>query len=153
MYPYQDPNQPIEARIDDLLARMTTEEKIAQTDQYGSSDFTTVDENGRATSVDFDRLDELLGKRSVGSVQLRGMTAAQANAVQRYAVEQTRLGIPFLFSEEALHGFYTGRATSFPNRSAWPQALSLRLATRWAAPSRRRHAPAVFTKHTALLWT
>ena len=89
MYPYQDPNQPIEARIDDLLARMTTEEKIAQTDQYGSSDFTTVDENGRATSVDFDRLDELLGKRSVGSVQLRGMTAAQANAVQRYAVEQT----------------------------------------------------------------
>ena len=83
MYPYQDPNQPIEARIDDLLARMTTEEKIAQTDQYGSSDFTTVDENGRATAVDFDRLDELLGKRSVGSVQLRGMTAAQAIAVQR----------------------------------------------------------------------
>lgn len=116
MYPYQDPNQPIEARIDDLLARMTTEEKIAQTDQYGSSDFTTVDENGRATSVDFDRLDELLGKRSVGSVQLRGMTAAQANAVQRYAVEQTRLGIPFLFSEEALHGLYTGRATSFPQQ-------------------------------------
>ena len=116
MYPYQDPNQPIEARIDDLLARMTTEEKIAQTDQYGSSDFTTVDENGRATAVDFDRLDELLGKRSVGSVQLRGMTAAQANAVQRYAVEQTRLGIPFLFSEEALHGLYTGRATSFPQQ-------------------------------------
>ena len=117
MYPYQDPNQPIEARIDDLLARMTTEEKLAQTDQYGSSDFTTVDENGRATSVDFDRLDELLGKRSVGSVQLRGMTAAQANAVQRYAVEQTRLGIPFLFSEGALHGLYTGRATSFPQQS------------------------------------
>ena len=63
MYPYQDPNQPIEARIDDLLARMTTEEKIAQTDQYGSSDFTTVDENGRATAVD-----------------LTGLTSCSANA-------------------------------------------------------------------------
>ena len=63
MYPYQDPNQPIEARIDDLLARMTTEEKIAQTDQYGSSDFTTVDETAGL-------------RRSI----LTGLTSCSANA-------------------------------------------------------------------------
>ena len=46
MYPYQDSSRPIEERVDDLLSRMTLEEKAAQTDQYFSGDFTTLDENG-----------------------------------------------------------------------------------------------------------
>ena len=116
MYPYQDPTLSVDARVEDLLARMTPWEKIMQTDQYFSGDFTTVDENGRVVDMDLDRLHEMLKGCSVGSVQLRGMDAAQANAVQRYAVEKTRLGIPFLFSEEALHGLMTGKATSFPQQ-------------------------------------
>ncbi len=116
MYAYQNPQLSIEQRIDDLLSRMTLREKILQTDQYFSGDFTTQDENGVVTSLDLDRLDELLQGDSVGSIQLRGMSAAQANAVQRYALEKTRLGIPFLFSEEALHGLMTGKATSFPQQ-------------------------------------
>ena len=116
MYPYQDSTRPIEERIDDLLARMTTEEKIMQTDLYSNSDFCTVDKNGRVTEIDFDKIDRLLKGRSVGCVQLRGITAAHANAVQHYAVEKTRLGIPFLFSEEALHGLFDARATSFPQQ-------------------------------------
>lgn len=116
MYPYQDSSRPIEERVDDLLSRMTLEEKAAQTDQYFSGDFTTLDENGRVTHIDFDRFVQLLGKTSIGGVQLRGMTAAQANAIQRIAVEQTRLGIPFVFSEEALHGLFTGLATSYPQQ-------------------------------------
>src|SRR5699024_1102061 len=107
---------PIEERIDDLLARMTTEEKIMQTDLYSNSDFCTVDKNGRVTEIDFDKIDRLLKGRSVGCVQLRSMTAAQANAVQLYAVENTRLSIPFLFSEEARHGLYNAKATSFPQQ-------------------------------------
>ena len=87
-----------------------------QTDQYYSGDFTTQDENGLVTHLDMDRLDTLLGGYSAGSLQLRGMSAAQANTVQRYAMEKTRLGIPFLFSEEALHGLMTGKATSFPQQ-------------------------------------
>ena len=116
MFPYQNPELPVEERIDDLLARMTIEEKILQTDQYGSSDFTTQDENGRVTALDMGRFDEIMQHNSVGSVQLRGTTAAQANIVQRYAMENTRLGIPYLFSEEALHGFCSSKATSFPQQ-------------------------------------
>ena len=98
------------------MSRMTLEEKILQTDQYYSGDFTTQDENGKVTAVDMQRFDALMQHNSVGSVQLRGMTAAQANVVQRYAIENTRLGIPYLFSEEALHGLMTNNATSFPQQ-------------------------------------
>ena len=114
MYPYQNPDLSTEERISDLMSRMTLEEKILQTDQYYSGDFTTQDENGKVTAVDMQRFDALMQHNSVGSVQLRGMTAAQANVVQRYAIENTRLGIPYLFSEEALHGLMTNNATSFP---------------------------------------
>ena len=116
MFTYQNPDLPVEERLDDLLPRMTTEEKIMQTDQYFSGDFTTQDENGKVIAMDMQRFAELMHGNSVGSVQLRGMTAAQANTVQRYAVENTRLGIPFLFSEEALHGLFTNNATSFPQQ-------------------------------------
>ena len=116
MFTYQNPDLPVEERLDDLLSRMTTEEKIMQTDQYYSGDFTTQDENGKVIAMDMQRFVELMHGNSVGSVQLRGMTAAQANTVQRYAVENTRLGIPFLFSEEALHGLFTNNATSFPQQ-------------------------------------
>ena len=45
MYPYQNPDLSTEERISDLMSRMTLEEKILQTDQYYSGDFTTQDEN------------------------------------------------------------------------------------------------------------
>lgn len=115
-FPYQNPDLSTEERISDLMSRMTLEEKILQTDQYYSGDFTTQDENGKVTAVDMQRFDALMQHNSVGSVQLRGMTAAQANVVQRYAIENTRLGIPYLFSEEALHGLMTNNATSFPQQ-------------------------------------
>ena len=47
MYPYQNPDLSTEERISDLMSRMTLEEKILQTDQYYSGDFTTQDENGK----------------------------------------------------------------------------------------------------------
>ena len=52
MYPYQNPDLSTEERISDLMSRMTLEEKILQTDQYYSGDFTTQDENGKVTAVD-----------------------------------------------------------------------------------------------------
>ena len=42
------------------MSRMTLEEKILQTDQYYSGDFTTQDENGKVTAVDMQRFDALM---------------------------------------------------------------------------------------------
>ena len=106
----------IEARISELMAKMTLEEMILQTDQYFSPDFCIRDESGQVERVDLDKLDSLLKGNSVGSIQARGLTPAQVNEIQRYAVERTRLGIPFLMSEEALHGLCHAKATSFPQQ-------------------------------------
>lgn len=106
----------MEERLDDLISRMTLEEKILQTDQYYSHDFTKWDVNEIVTEISMDTLKQLIGENSVGSIQTRGMNAAQTNEVQRYAVEHTRLGIPFLFSEEALHGVFHSKATCFPQQ-------------------------------------
>ncbi len=116
MHLYQDSTKPLEVRLEDLLQRMTTREKVLQTDQYYSYDFTQRDENGVVTQVEIEKLHSFLQGNSVGSVQLRGLNSAQANIVQKYAMEKTRLGIPFLFSEEALHGLMAGKATSFPQQ-------------------------------------
>ena len=113
---YKNPEMPIEERIADLLSKMTLEEKILQTDQYASGDFTTKDENGTVTEIQFDVMESLFHGNSVGSIQTRGVNAKQNNLIQKYAVEKTRLGIPFLFSEEALHGLYSRDATSFPQQ-------------------------------------
>ncbi len=116
MFPYQDSSLPVEQRLDDLISRMTLEEKIMQTDQYFTNDFTKSDSMDRVLSLDLDAMDKLLRGYSVGSIQARGVTPAMTNAIQRYAIEKTRLGIPFLFSEEALHGFNHYDATVFPQQ-------------------------------------
>ena len=106
-------------RVEELLNRMTLEEMILQTDQYYSNDFTvreTKDGAESTVSLDMDKVDSLLKGKSAGSIQTRQMSTAQINTLQRYAVEKTRLGIPFLFSEEALHGLCHNDATVFPQQ-------------------------------------
>ncbi|MGN0314581.1 MAG: glycoside hydrolase family 3 C-terminal domain-containing protein [Fusicatenibacter sp.] len=113
---YKDNTAPVEDRIADLIARMTTEEKILQTDQFFTFDFCKTSPEGRVEEIDWDAMKTSMKGMSVGSVQLRGANPVIANALQRYAVEETRLGIPFLFSEEALHGFFDEKATCFPQQ-------------------------------------
>ena len=79
MEKYKNPALPLGQRVEDLLDRMTLEEMILQTDQYYGYDFTRRDENGDVEFVDMDKLDSLLHGNSVGSIQPRGMTAAQVN--------------------------------------------------------------------------
>ena len=116
MNDYRDKSMDTDSRVNDLLDRMTLEEMIMQTDQYFTPDFSDMTKYGEVERLDMDRLDSLLRGYSVGSIQARGMTPEQTNTVQRYAVEKTRLGIPFLFSEEALHGLCHLSATAFPQQ-------------------------------------
>ena len=113
---YRDPTLSADERAADLLSRMTLEEKILQTDQFSLPEFTERTPEGRAAEIRWDDLRRLTGGGSVGSIQIRGASPALANRLQRYAVEETRLGIPFLFSEEALHGFFDRDATCFPQQ-------------------------------------
>ncbi len=118
-YPYQDPSLSIEERLGDLLPRMTLEEKLRQTDQYSVHEFVKRDEKHQPTGVDEDALKRVCGDMSLGSIQARYVGPEITNQLQKYAVEQTRLGIPFLFSEEGLHCY------THPNSTCFPQQIGL----------------------------
>lgn len=148
MLPYQDPKLDIETRLDDLIARMTLPELIAQTDQYSADGFVRRDANGDAVAVETEKLDAVFGGMSVGSVQPRCLTARHINEIQRYAVERTRLGIPFLFSEEALHGVLARDTTCFPQQiglaATFDPELGFQMGRAIAAEARSRGIGEVF---------
>ena len=105
---------PIDARVADLLARMDRAEKVAQLGSFWA--FDVVHEDG----LDAARLAELAGDgigqvtRLAGSTNLRPVEVAEtANAIQRYLVEDTRLGIPAIVHEECLHGLIAWAAPCF----------------------------------------
>lgn len=148
MLPYKNPKLSVEERLDDLILRMTLRELIAQTDQYSADGFVRRDEHGDAVAVEGEKLDAIFGGMSVGSVQPRCLNAAQINEIQRYAVERTRLGIPFLFSEEALHGLLARDATCFPQQiglaATFDPELGCRMGRAIAAEARSRGIGEVF---------
>ncbi len=114
---YKDPGQPLEARVGDLLARMTPEEKLAQLEAVGW-DHTRVEDP--ATHAFSEAAARKLMPHGIGEVtrpserhDARGALAF-ANDLQRFLVEKTRLGIPAILHDEALHGFVAPGGTSFP---------------------------------------
>ncbi|WLW52840.1 glycoside hydrolase family 3 N-terminal domain-containing protein [Streptomyces sp. YU58] len=127
--PWRDPALPAAARVDDLLSRMTLEEKTAQL--YGVWVGATTTEGGevaplqREMTADYD-WDELithgLGQltRPFGTAPVDPALGAQALArAQRRIVEAGRFGIPALAHEECLAGFTAWRATAYPVPLAW----------------------------------
>jgi beta-glucosidase len=124
---YRDATAPIAARVRDLLSRMTLDEKVAQvcSTWFGKSrllndDRTFSAEKARAAIPrgigQVARPGDNRGTTLASTVPLRGIeeTVALVNAIQRYSVEQTRLGIPTLFHEETAHGYRALGATIFP---------------------------------------
>ena len=106
---YKDASLDIESRVADLLSRMNIEEKIRELDMYSSNSLT---EGGRLA---IDKATETLDGKNIGSVHdYYPETAEAANEVQKFIIENGRLGIPALFIEEALHGYIDEGATSFP---------------------------------------
>jgi len=114
---YKQPGVPIEPRVQDLLSRMTLEEKVRQLDLYsGATALVDVHTDGThaAATAHFlpDKAQALWGDLGVGAIHDLNPTPEQANAIQAWVLAHNRLGIPVLFIEEGLHGFDTG--TVFP---------------------------------------
>ncbi|QLJ05392.1 glycoside hydrolase family 3 C-terminal domain-containing protein [Streptomyces sp. NEAU-sy36] len=126
--PWRDPALPAAARVDDLISRMTLEEKTAQL--YGVWVGADTDGDGvaplqREMTADYD-WDELitlgLGQltRSFGTAPVDPELGAQALArAQRRIAEASRFGIPAVAHEECLAGFTAWRATAYPVPLAW----------------------------------
>jgi beta-glucosidase len=118
---YKDAKHTVGERVADLLGRMTTPEKVAQLESV----------NWEHTHLDDDATHRFSPEKA-GRLIASGIgeitrpsdrhdpvsAVAFANAVQKYLVEQTRLGIPAIFHEEALHGFAAAGGTSFPQAIA-----------------------------------
>ena len=119
---YKDPKLPVEARVEDLLARMTLEEKVAQMLSIWENKADVFDArlefdpakmalkypNGIGT---FARPSDATGPSSPRVVRRRDVpgTIRLVNALQHYAMTGTRLGIPILLHEEGLHGYAARR--------------------------------------------
>ena len=100
MLPYKNPELAIEERVSDLLSRMTLEEKIREMDMYSSHDLI---ENGR---LSVEKAEAVLNGMNIGSVRdFYPESAEYSNELQRFIIENNRLGIPALIIEEALHGY------------------------------------------------
>src|SRR5580692_4403913 len=127
--PYKNPKLPIETRVSDLLKRMTLQEKLNQLrcDQTKWEPFISTTSFGETLDI------------------LRPMTsldaAKRANEVQQLATK-SRLGIPMVIHDEALHGLIGNGTTSFPQSIAmaatWDPSMVGKVATAIAEETRAR---------------
>ncbi|HVT73665.1 MAG TPA: glycoside hydrolase family 3 N-terminal domain-containing protein [Lacunisphaera sp.] len=130
--PYRDSTQSVDARVADLVSRMTLEEKVAQLQSHLVKDPKAYDDAGNFTGgADAAGLANGAGTvwvlgRDCFSTDVRG-TVLRFNSLQKFMREKTRLGIPVLSFAEILHGYMAAGATSFPQAialgSTWDTAL------------------------------
>ena len=133
--PYRNPSLPPGRRVKDLLSRMTLEEKAAQMMcVWRTKADTLVDSEGnfdlkkaKAAFKDRRGLGQVARPSEAGpGKNARGM-AELANAIQKFFIENTRLGIPVFFHEECLHGHAANDGTSFPQPIALAATFDLAL--------------------------
>jgi beta-glucosidase len=119
---YLDPSIDIKERVQDLLSQMSVEEKVAQmTGIWNEKADRLLDKNGnfdiqKATKSfshgngigQIGRPNEVLSGKGAGEI------AELTNQIQKFIIENSRLGIPVIFHEECLHGLAGINATSFP---------------------------------------
>jgi beta-glucosidase len=118
---YKDSTQPIVKRVDDLLGRMTLEEKVAQmTCMNLEFDMEKLVDQGIGDSVlNMQTVKNGLGQYSAPSfshsISRKPHAHAElTNKIQKFFIEKSRLGIPIMFHEESLHGFNGADATNYP---------------------------------------
>jgi beta-glucosidase len=106
---YKDSSQPVDARVEDLLGRMTLDEKVAQMVQPDQQSLPAVDVSGSA-------LGSVLNKAN--SISETNSLADWTNIPAAYLQEalQSRLGIPLIYGIDSMHGFgHLNGATIFPH--------------------------------------
>lgn len=156
---YKNPDLAIDLRVDDLLSRMTLDEKIAQmhgiwVDKYERLLDTEGNFNPQKAAENYSSGVGHIARPSENARNnaIPGKTAREvvkfSNEIQRFFVEKTRLGIPVIFHEECLHGMMAREATSYPVpialASTWDTALIERLYTLIAEETRTRAGHQVF---------
>ena len=136
---YEDPSRPIDERVEDLLSRMTLEEKTCQmATLYGTGRVLKEAEPSpewkrRVWKDGIANIDEELNGvgRALKAHREKILSytnhVAALNRIQRWFIEETRLGIPVEFTNEGIHGLNHSRATPLPAPiaigSTWNRAL------------------------------
>lgn len=145
--PYKNAKLPVEERVKDLLQRMTPEEKFWQLfmipgdlgknpSQYKNGIF------GFQTNTEQQQQGAAAQMLDYKSGQTGKQTLAKINEMQKYFIEQTRLGIPIIAFDEALHGLVRDEATAFPQAIAlaatWDTTLMSKVAAAIAMETKAR---------------
>ncbi len=145
---FRNQNAPIAERVDDLVGRMTLDEKLAQIGSLWVTDLLLGDHFDADYAAG--KLEHGIGHvtRIGASTGLRPEASARlVNNIQRVAVERTRLGIPVMVHEESVAGYCARDATQFPQAiglaSSWDESLLFDI-----ADAIRRQMVAVGARHS-----
>lgn len=112
---YKDAKAPVEKRVEDLLSRMTLEEKVYQLNQYTLGSNNNVNNIGEAVRN---------VPAEIGSVIYFDENPQLRNELQKKAMENSRLGIPVLFGYDVIHGFRTVYPIPLAQACSWNPALA-----------------------------
>jgi len=140
--PYRDPALRLEQRVADLLGRMTLQEKFWQL--YMSPGDLDRPDSTLAHGMFGLQIGLAPGEPPAGTLpgEIARRHAIRINAIQRHFVEDTRLGIPIIPFDEALHGLMRAGATAFPQAiglaATWDTALMGRVSRAAALETRSR---------------
>lgn len=111
---YKDKNAPIEKRIDDLLKRMTLEEKVLQMNQW------TYGKNANVNNIEASKK---AVRPEIGSLIYRSTNPVFRNDIMRKAMEESRLGIPILMGFDVIHGYRTIFPIPLAQACSWNPSL------------------------------
>ena len=111
---YKDKTASVETRVKDLVSKMNLEEKILQLNQYTAGQNTNINNIGEAMKSI---------PSGIGSLIYFGADPAYRNAIQKKAMEESRLGIPILFGYDVIHGFRTVYPISLAQACSWNPEL------------------------------